>query len=275
MNMHAMPASRAPVAGSTRALSKRQKAKKAVHEAPSASGSDVQLTPKGVAYCLRHGRPAIERRIERHLALVTALLAVIDVVDGDPDQEPNLGAPEGRLSVPHYWGGTFQAPLFDSASPIDSQMDWARGSTDDGEENVEDEGEAVNEDGGDVNDEPQGPSWTESNSLTGTLLGGAEDDEASVSLTEAINQSTRTIEAPGWPVHDGEADYFVELPFGRVRTFEADEEEQMAGPMIVRGKIIADREATECGMGVCDDHGIADNGGLAEQAGGTSAGWAI
>lgn len=48
---------------------------------------DIQLTGKGIAYCERFDRPAIERRIERHLALVTALLAVLDDADGDPDVE--------------------------------------------------------------------------------------------------------------------------------------------------------------------------------------------
>lgn len=59
----------------------------------------MELTPMGLAYCARHGRPAIERRIERHLALVTALLAIIDDADGDfdiedgddPDLEPSIG----------------------------------------------------------------------------------------------------------------------------------------------------------------------------------------
>ncbi len=60
----------------------------------------------GLAYCARHGRLAIERRIERHLALVTALLAIIDDADGDfdledgedPDFEPSI-APTCGASV--------------------------------------------------------------------------------------------------------------------------------------------------------------------------------
>jgi len=66
-------------------------------EAPSASpvSSGVTLTSKGEAYCLRHGREATERRINRHLALVTALLALLDQADGDENLEPYLAGIDG------------------------------------------------------------------------------------------------------------------------------------------------------------------------------------
>jgi len=54
----------------------------------AAAKAAIELTPQGVAYCLAHGREATERRIERHLAIVTALLALIDSADPDPDLEP-------------------------------------------------------------------------------------------------------------------------------------------------------------------------------------------
>jgi hypothetical protein len=116
----------------------------------------VELTGKGWAYCFRHDREAIERRIDRHLALVTALLAILDHDDGDPDlehdlvdggeaylegdpldegeaddsdREPSLGAPEVALgSADHF---TIQHNIFASATPRTSQADWARGHGDD------------------------------------------------------------------------------------------------------------------------------------------------
>jgi hypothetical protein len=185
---------------------------------------DVQLTGKGIAYCERFGRPAIERRIERHLALVTALLAIIDQQDGDPDVEIDEDLEEDH----------------DDAEP----------------------------------DDEDGCGWSEASSLTGMLDGGKiDDDEHSLGMPESMNQVTRATESPHRHAADGEADHFIELPFGRTRTFQADEEDQFFGSRVIRGKIIADREASECGRyefgGAYgyDDNGVGDDGGLQDAFG--------
>jgi len=77
--------------------------------------------------------------------------AVEDDEDGG-DNEPSLAAPEARsLPVDYFYA---QRSLIVQSGPMGSQESWARGSSGDGEENVEDEGEATNEDGGNVLDEP-------------------------------------------------------------------------------------------------------------------------
>ena len=93
----------------------------------AAAPGGIELTHAGLAYCARFGRPAIERRIERHLALVAALIAFLDDADADPDLEPSLG-----------W-----TPYCDDPSTVDLEGG-----------DVGDEAEAVNEDGGDILDEP-------------------------------------------------------------------------------------------------------------------------
>jgi hypothetical protein len=70
---------------------------------------DIELTKKGAAYVQRHNptgcpegveprlwRKAVSTRIERHLALATALLALIDGMDGDCDLEDNA---DGEASL--------------------------------------------------------------------------------------------------------------------------------------------------------------------------------
>jgi hypothetical protein len=90
----------------------------------AAAPSGITLTQAGLAYCARHGREAIERRIDRHLALVTALLGYLDAADGDENVE---------------------ASISDIGYPV----------TDDRECDMADDiGEATNEDGGDILDEP-------------------------------------------------------------------------------------------------------------------------
>lgn len=60
---------------------------------------------------------------------IESLLALLDALDGDPDREPSLGAPEAE--VPHLF--RFLSEPF----PL-SQERWADGSTDDMEYDVAD-----------------------------------------------------------------------------------------------------------------------------------------
>lgn len=76
------------------------------------------------------------------------------------DDEPWLGAPEAKVSVPLY-GIEWWSPAPRRSGPeretrtLDgSQVGWAAGSRTDGERDAGEEPEAVNEDGGDVQDEP-------------------------------------------------------------------------------------------------------------------------
>lgn len=88
----------------------------------------VELTPKGERYAAEHIRggtapnvllPArkqkIERAIDRHLSLVTVLIALLDEADGDAELEPSL-------------------------------VIWGSDGTDDREVDVGDEGEAFSDD---------------------------------------------------------------------------------------------------------------------------------
>jgi hypothetical protein len=152
-----------------------------MHTNIAAADSGYALTPAGLGYCARHGREAIERRIERHLALVSALIGVLDLADGDEnlepsisdigypttddrehdccddgeldraDDEPSLGAPEipATSLVPGGWGGWHRED--------GNQERWANGHGDDEE--------LVNEDGGDVQDEPHDPDTDLEHSL--------------------------------------------------------------------------------------------------------------
>lgn len=79
---------------------------------------DIELSKKGEAYALRHNptgcpegieprlwREAVSRRVETHLALATALIALLDGQDGDcdlednADHEPSLGGGDFRGEV--------------------------------------------------------------------------------------------------------------------------------------------------------------------------------
>jgi len=67
------------------------------------------------------------------------------------DDEPSLASRETQcLPVDYFYS---QRSLIVQSGPMGSQEDWAVGSRNDGENNVEDEGEATNEDGGDILDE--------------------------------------------------------------------------------------------------------------------------
>lgn len=79
---------------------------------------------------------AIEARIESHLQALDALIALLDALEGDPDLEPTLGAPE-RHPRPCYWGVGY------STSVQGDQTMWADGDN----SAPADDAEAVNEDG--------------------------------------------------------------------------------------------------------------------------------
>lgn len=107
--------------------------------------SDIALTPKGERYAAEHikgdaspnvTRAKIERAIDRHLTLVTVLLAWLDDADGDPDQEPELAFTVCEANLGAY-----------------SQLQV--------EEDAGDMPEIVNEDGGDILDEPHDSNISE------------------------------------------------------------------------------------------------------------------
>lgn len=84
----------------------------------------------------RDWREALVNRIDQHAASLTALLAILDQMDGDADLEPWLASPEADMTG-GYWGG--------ERTEQGSQLHWPEGCTTDAEEE--------NEHGGDVLDE--------------------------------------------------------------------------------------------------------------------------
>lgn len=79
---------------------------------------------------------AIADRIDAHFQALDALIALLDALEGDPDVEPILGAPE-RHPTPCYWG------VGSSSSVQGDQSMWADGNN----SSPTDDAEAVNEDG--------------------------------------------------------------------------------------------------------------------------------
>ena len=134
-------------------------------ESPDSNGgqsSGIALTKKGEAYADRNDRLEIERRIDRHLGLVAALIALLDQWDGDADHEPSLAAPEAHFGD-------------------EDQSGWATGSNDDRESDVGDEPEFVNEDGDGFDDLEPSLGWSIPNPNIGqepaVLAGGMTDDD--------------------------------------------------------------------------------------------------
>ncbi|MVS99271.1 hypothetical protein [Devosia marina] len=78
----------------------------------------------------------IADRIEAHARAMDALIVLLDALDGDPDLEPSLGAPEAKVDLP--WGTVFMVRTQDG-----DQSMWADGVND----APTDDAEAVNEDG--------------------------------------------------------------------------------------------------------------------------------
>lgn len=98
-------------------------------------------------------RAAVVARLDAHADAMEVLLALLDMLDGDPDLEPMLGAPECKVSLP--WGQGF------AQSDDGDQTLWAQGWADPSA----DDAEAVNEDGGDILDGPE---------LSEPIRGGSE-----------------------------------------------------------------------------------------------------
>lgn len=98
-------------------------------------------------------RAAVVGRLDAHADAMQALLSLLDMMDGDPDFEPTLGAPECKVALP--WGCGFV-----QTSDGDQTL-WAEGSTHPGA----DDAETVNEDGGDILDGPE---------LSEPIRGGSE-----------------------------------------------------------------------------------------------------
>lgn len=81
----------------------------------------------------------IRRRLEE---AVEAAISALDAFDGDPDLEPNLGAPDRHPGNGQY----------NRANPC--QTDWAQGRAADLEEECEDEGAQCEDDGFESDSEP-------------------------------------------------------------------------------------------------------------------------
>ena len=60
----------------------------------------------------------IADRIEAHARAMDALIVLLDALDGDPDLEPSLGAPEAKVDLP--WGTVFMVRTQDG-----DQSMWA------------------------------------------------------------------------------------------------------------------------------------------------------
>lgn len=78
----------------------------------------------------------IADRIEAHARAMDALIVLLDALDGDPDLEPSLGAPEAKVDLP--WGTVFMV-----RTPDGDQSMWSDGDNSAPAEDAE----AVNEDG--------------------------------------------------------------------------------------------------------------------------------
>lgn len=85
-------------------------------------------------------RRALANRIE-------ADIAALDMLGGDPDAEPSLGAPEPIIGFGFSMGGHI----------FGDQTRWADGATYDGEQDAGEEREEENEHGGDIQDQPHDP----------------------------------------------------------------------------------------------------------------------
>lgn len=86
----------------------------------------------------RGPRARLEALLEHLLDTTHKVIAELDALDGDPDLEPNLGAPEDHPSL-------FR-PYLRPTNPGD-QSHWERGAQDDREEECEDEGAQCEDEG--------------------------------------------------------------------------------------------------------------------------------
>lgn len=102
---------------------------------------------------------AIADRIEAHMQALDALIALLDALEGDPEIEPTLGAPE-RHPTPCYWG------VGSISSVQGDQSMWADG----GNSAPTDDAEAVNEDGDELSP----------GELSGPIPGGSDFGAASL-----------------------------------------------------------------------------------------------
>jgi hypothetical protein len=239
---------------------------------------DIDLTKKGEAYAHRHaGRPEINdniqdkspaarhpggcpddvspavwrdelsTRVESHLAIVSGLLALLDDMEGDWDLEPSYGfdALEG--------GDIQDEPHDDLADGRD--LSWPEGlngpqrlmhtlGTDEDEDSDIDEDSDVGEDSDPAEDSDPGEAEPDHEDSLGWVTAHEDGSQGYGALTAG---------ATG----DMEADYCATDRFGATRCFTSDEEDNLGSPALELpdGTVVNDREATECGNGVCDDHG--------------------
>lgn len=180
-----------------------------------------------------------------------------DLEHDDADDEPSLASPEPLYAVisgqmgfyPTYASGD----LYGAFAPIGSQTGWDLGNR----AELEDQ-----HDGAEPDDE-HGGGWSEASAGRGRLDGGRdEDSEASLSLTEHVNQSTRTA-TTGWVFEDSEADYERHWPFGPTNSaMIADDENSVSQSIITEnGIVIHDPEDIEGGhQGM--DNGVADTAAM-------------
>lgn len=165
------------------------------------------------------------------------------------DDEPSLAAPEPVYEPVDYWAA--KRSIVMPATPLGSQAGWCTGTLSD----LEDE-----HDGAEPENE-HGPSWSEHSTETGPHLSafGGEDDETSLGTPEQVNQVERLVLTGGWLIDDGEEDV-------QDQPHDWDELEDSLGCLAIQTPhgLVCDREGSECGLNVCDDHGIADSGALAD-----------
>lgn len=80
-------------------------------------------------------RARLEAALDRLLDAMHQALAELDALDGDPDAEPSLAAPERHPNPGRY------------GAPDRGQLRWAQGAADDREEDCEDEGAQCDDEG--------------------------------------------------------------------------------------------------------------------------------
>ena len=126
------------------------RAMRAAEPLPPADAAIEAIREGLIRYFVEEDSPDRQRvrELRRRIAdRIEADLALLDALDGDPDVEPSLGAPEPIITS--GWGR-------DRCQHSD-QAHWAAGGTDEREDDAGDNREEENEHGGDIQDEPHDP----------------------------------------------------------------------------------------------------------------------
>lgn len=237
---------------------------------PHAAESGIRLSPLGEAYAIAHERPygcpdgvdphlwrqALESRAERHLSLATALIAMLDVMDGDPDLEPALAGLDGgpqddRESDGLEHGEGDDADREPSLGWSDMEARYGAAPTFDPDRELDDADDepslgspetpfapppygmwrgqppylpAIPLGGQETWARGKGDDDEQTNEDGGDVQDEPHDEESdcepSLGFTEHINQVTRARVISGWVFNDAEADYVDD----RGRAHESDQE---------------------------------------------------